>query len=98
MFEKFAEEILLDEAIEKLQQELDDFQPEFNREEQIYIELVVKKEEEYQRTLKIKAHHFRRNHAAKKIQIWAKNILRKIAKTNLVGKEAPGKKAAKKKK
>uniref|UniRef100_A0A1B0GAZ9 Dynein regulatory complex protein 10 n=1 Tax=Glossina morsitans morsitans TaxID=37546 RepID=A0A1B0GAZ9_GLOMM len=98
MFEKFAEEILLDEAIEKLQQELDDFQPEFNREEQMYIELVVKKEEEYQRTLKIRAHGFRRNCAAKKIQVWAKNILRKIAKANLVGKEATGKKAAKKKK
>uniref|UniRef100_A0A1A9VD27 Dynein regulatory complex protein 10 n=1 Tax=Glossina austeni TaxID=7395 RepID=A0A1A9VD27_GLOAU len=70
MFEKFTEELLLDEAIEKLQQELDDFQPEFNREEQIYIELVVKKEEEYQRLLEIRAEDFRRNCAARKIQIW----------------------------
>ncbi|KAI9583842.1 hypothetical protein GQX74_005590 [Glossina fuscipes] len=84
MFEKFNEEILLDEAIEKLQQELDDFQPEYNREEQIYIELVVKKEEEYQRIVEMKAHDFRRKHAAKKIQIWFRNIRRKMAKANLV--------------
>lgn len=70
MAEKVREEIELQETYDDLRSKMDEFLIEYNREEAIYYELVVKKEEERQRQLEARVAAFKLVRAVKLIQGW----------------------------
>ncbi|KNC32182.1 hypothetical protein FF38_12372 [Lucilia cuprina] len=76
IYDKYKEEIILQEEYDKEKQEFDIFLIEYKREDAIYEELVRKKECEFQQLHEAKILLFTHTRAAKKIQRWWKKYLR----------------------
>ncbi|XP_065363348.1 GRIP and coiled-coil domain-containing protein-like [Calliphora vicina] len=76
IYDKYKEEIFLQEEYDKQKQEFDIFLIEYKREDAIYDELVRKREREYKRLHDAKIWLFTHTRAAKKIQRWWKKYLR----------------------
>lgn len=91
MLEKYKEEIFLQEEYEKQKREFDHFLIEYKREDDIYEELVRKKEREARRLHEAKILLFTHTRAAKKIQRWWKKYLRAQRKLQKL-KDKKGKK------
>ena len=96
LLEKYKEELMLQDELEKSKKDLDELLLVFKKEEAIYEEVVMKRLREDKRIHDEKVLYFTQTRAAIKIQRWWKKCLKAIRKKQKKAEQKQAAQAAKK--